>query len=99
MRLILQTKYQHLSNPETANYLGMTLNPGELMSKEEELYCDFRKMYLLLGQNSTLSIHNKILLYKFLNPYEHIATSCYVIPKIIMSTPLGSSETITYAVT
>jgi hypothetical protein len=35
-----------------------------IMKKRDELNIKFRKMYWLLGRNSELSIHNKIILYK-----------------------------------
>jgi hypothetical protein len=35
-----------------------------LRKKRDELNIKFRKMYWLLGRNSELSIHNKLILYK-----------------------------------
>jgi hypothetical protein len=54
---------------KTAKYLGMTLD-AKLRWKEhikknrDELNIKFSKMYLLLGRNSELSVHNKLILYK-----------------------------------
>lgn len=52
-----------------AKYLGMTLDTKlrwkeHILIKKEELNIKFRKMYWLLGRNSELSTHNKLLLYK-----------------------------------
>jgi hypothetical protein len=53
----------------TAKYLGMNLDAKlrwkeHIKKKRDELNIKFRKMYWLLGRNSELSIHNKLLLYK-----------------------------------
>jgi hypothetical protein len=53
----------------TAKYLGMTLDAKlrwkeHIKKKRDELNIKFRKLYWLLGRNSELSIHNKIILYK-----------------------------------
>lgn len=53
----------------TAKYLGMTLDAKlkwkeHVKKKKQELNLKFRKMYWLLGRQSQLSIHNKLLLYK-----------------------------------
>jgi uncharacterized protein YeeX (DUF496 family) len=50
----------------TAKYLLMPSCGGKsiLRNKRDELNIKFRKMYWLLGLNSELSIHNKIILYK-----------------------------------
>jgi hypothetical protein len=37
---------------------------GTIRKKHDELDIKFRKMYWLLGRNSELSIHNKLILYK-----------------------------------
>jgi Reverse transcriptase (RNA-dependent DNA polymerase) len=52
-----------------AKYLGMTLDvklswKPHVKIKKEELKTKSRKMYWLIGKNSTLSLQNKILLYK-----------------------------------
>jgi len=51
-----------------AKYLGLTLDAKlgwkeHIMINREELELRYRKMYYLLGRNSTLSTHNKLLLY------------------------------------
>jgi hypothetical protein len=48
---------------------GMTLDSKlrwkeHIKKKRDELNIKFRKMYLLLGRNSELSVHNKLTLYK-----------------------------------
>jgi hypothetical protein len=53
----------------TAKYLGMTLDAKlrwkeHIKKKRDELNIKFRKMYWLLGRNSDLSVHNKIIFYK-----------------------------------
>lgn len=53
----------------TAKYLGITLDAKlrwkvHVKKKREELGLKYRKMYWLIGRNSTLSIHNKLMLYK-----------------------------------
>ena len=53
----------------TAKYLGITLDAklrwkAHVKKKREELGIKYKKMYWLLGRNSTLSVHNKLLLYK-----------------------------------
>lgn len=53
----------------TAKYLGMTLDAKlrwkeHVKKKKSELELKYRKMYWLLGRNSELTIHNKLLLYK-----------------------------------
>lgn len=53
----------------TAKYLGMTLDAKlrwkeHIKKKREELNIKFRKMHWLLGRQSELAIHNKLLLYK-----------------------------------
>ena len=53
----------------TAKYLGMNLDAklrwkAHVKKKREELELRYKKMYWLLGKHSTLSVHNKILLYK-----------------------------------
>lgn len=52
-----------------AKYLGMTLDAKlkwneHVKKKTEELNIKFRKMYWLIGKQSELSIHNKLLIYK-----------------------------------
>lgn len=53
----------------SAKYLGMTLDAKlrwkvHVKKKREELGHKYRKMYWLIGKNSNLSLHNKLLLYK-----------------------------------
>jgi hypothetical protein len=53
----------------TAKYVGMKLDAklrrkGYVTEIGNELNIKFRKMYWLLGGNSELSIHNKIILYQ-----------------------------------
>ena len=52
-----------------AKYLGMTLDTklrwkAHVKKKREELGLKYRQLYWLLGRNSSLSINNKLLLYK-----------------------------------
>lgn len=52
----------------TAKYLGMTLDTKlrwkeHIRKKRAELGLKYRQLYWLLGRNSQLSIHNKILIY------------------------------------
>lgn len=52
-----------------AKYLGMNLDAKlkwkvHVKKKAEELQLKYRKMYWLIGRNSQLSIHNKLMLYK-----------------------------------
>ncbi|KAL1497326.1 hypothetical protein ABEB36_008308 [Hypothenemus hampei] len=54
---------------DTAKYLGITLDAklrwkAHVKKKKEELDIKLKKMYWLIGRNSTLTIYNKILLYK-----------------------------------
>lgn len=53
----------------TAKYLGITLDAklrwkAHVKKKREELELRYKKMYWLLGKHSSLSVQNKILLYK-----------------------------------
>lgn len=53
----------------TAKYLGITLDAGlrwkvHVKKKREELDIKYKKMYWLIGRNSSLSVHNKLMLYK-----------------------------------
>ena len=53
----------------TAKYLGMTLDTKlrwkeHVKKKKQELDLKFRKMYWLIGRNSSLTISNKLLLYR-----------------------------------
>lgn len=50
-------------------YFGMTLDvklkwKGHVKIKKTELNLKFKEMYLLLGQNSELSVHRKLMIYK-----------------------------------
>lgn len=60
---------QVVTYANTAKYLGFTLDTklrwkAHVKKKKEELGIKYKKMYWLLGRNSALSIHNKLLLYK-----------------------------------
>jgi hypothetical protein len=53
----------------TAKYLGMALDAklrwkAHVKKKREELDLRLKKMYWLIGRNSSLSLHNNLLLYK-----------------------------------
>lgn len=53
----------------TAKYLGMTLDAklrwkAHVKKKKDELELRYKRMYWLLGRHSTVTVHNKILLYK-----------------------------------
>lgn len=53
----------------TAKYLGITLDAklrwkAHVKKKREELGIKYRKLYWLIGRNSTLSLHNKLMIYK-----------------------------------
>jgi hypothetical protein len=53
-----------------AKYLGMNLDAklrwkGQIKKKHDELNIKIWKMYWLLGRNSEMSIHNKIILYSY----------------------------------
>ena len=53
----------------TAKYLGMTLDAklrwkAHVKKKRDELELRYKKMYWLLGRHSSVSVHNKLLLYK-----------------------------------
>ncbi|KAF6198264.1 hypothetical protein GE061_008011 [Apolygus lucorum] len=54
---------------DTVKYLGMTLDSklnwnNHIEKKKQELKTKFRRMYWLMGRNSHLSLHNKLLIYK-----------------------------------
>lgn len=58
-----------IPHANTAKYLGMTLDAKlrwkeHIKKKKEELNIKYRKMYWLMGRNSELTIHNKLLLYR-----------------------------------
>lgn len=60
---------QHVPYENTAKYLGMTLDAklrwkAHVKKKREELELRYKGMNWLLGRHSSLSISNKILLYK-----------------------------------
>lgn len=53
----------------TAKYLGMTLDTklrwkAHVKKKRDELELRYKTMYWLIGKHSSLSVHNKVLLYK-----------------------------------
>jgi len=59
---------QRVPYANTAKYLGMTLDTklrwkAHVKKKREELGLRYKKMHWLLGRNSSLSLHNKLLLY------------------------------------
>jgi hypothetical protein len=54
---------------QPAKYLGMTLDvklrwKAHVKKKREEMDLRYERMYWLIGRNSSLSLHNKLLLYK-----------------------------------
>lgn len=60
---------QEIPYSNTAKYLGMTLDAklrwkAHIKNKKEELQIRYTKMYWLIGKHSTLTIQNKLLLYK-----------------------------------
>ena len=60
---------QKLPYANTAKYLVMTLDAklrwkAHVKKKREELGLRYKKMYWLTGRDSSLSLHNKLLLYK-----------------------------------
>jgi len=60
---------QKVPYANTAKYLGTTLDAklrwkAHVKKKRETLDLRYKKMYWLIGRNSSLSQHNKLLLYK-----------------------------------
>lgn len=60
---------QIVPHANEAKYLGMTLDAklrwkSHVKKKREQLGMKYRQMYWLIGGNSELSVHNKLLLYK-----------------------------------
>lgn len=60
---------QAIPYENTAKYLGMTLDAklrwkAHVKKKRDELNLRYKQMYWLLGRNSSLSLQNKLLLYK-----------------------------------
>jgi hypothetical protein len=60
---------QKVPYANTAKYLGMTLDAklrwkAHVKKKREKLGLRYKKIYWLIGRNSSLSLHNKLLLYK-----------------------------------
>jgi hypothetical protein len=60
---------QQIPYSDNAKYLGMTLDSklrwkAHVKKKRQELNLKFRKMHWLIGRNSELTTHNKLLLYK-----------------------------------
>ena len=60
---------QKIPYTNTAKYLGMTLDAklrwkARVKKKREEMDQRYKRMYWLIGRNSSLSLHNKLLLYK-----------------------------------
>jgi hypothetical protein len=58
-----------IPHSNTAKYLGMMLDAKlrwkvHVKKKREELGLIYRKIYWLLGRRSTLSLHDKLMLYK-----------------------------------
>lgn len=65
----IEINSQQVPYANTAKYLGMTLDTKlkwkeHVKKKKEELSIKFRKMNWLLGRNSELTIHNKLLIYR-----------------------------------
>jgi len=76
---------QKVQYANTAKYLGMTLDIklriAHVKKKQEELGLRYKKMYWLIGRNSSLSLHNKLLLYKqILKPVWTTVSNCGVAP-------------------
>ena len=60
---------QKVPYANTAKYLGMTLDAklrwkAHVKKKREEMDQRYKRMYWLIGRNSSLSLHNKFLLHK-----------------------------------
>ena len=60
---------QKVPYANTAKYLGMTLDAklrwkAHVKKERQELGLRYKKMYWLIGRNSSLSLHNKLLQYK-----------------------------------
>ena len=60
---------QKVPYTNTAKYLGMTLDAklrwkAHVKKKRQELDLRYKKMYWLIGRNSSLSLHNKLIIYK-----------------------------------
>jgi hypothetical protein len=58
-----------ISHSLTAKYLGTTLDAKlrwkvHVKKKMEELGIKYRRIYLLIGRQSAMSTHNKLVLYK-----------------------------------
>lgn len=58
-----------IPHSNTAKYLGITLDTKlqwevHVEKKREELGLKYRKMYWLIGRNSKLFLHNKLMIYK-----------------------------------
>jgi len=61
---------QKVPYANTAKYLGMTLDSklrwkAHVKKKREELDLRYKKMYWLIGRNSSLSLHNKLIIHKY----------------------------------
>jgi hypothetical protein len=59
----------HVPYASTSKYLVMNLDDKigweeHIKKKHDELNMKFRKIYLLLGRNSGLSVQNKLILYE-----------------------------------
>ena len=64
-------KNWHIQRNESKSvkYLGMTLDAklhwkAHVKKKREKMDFRYKRMYWLIGRNSALSLHNKLLLYK-----------------------------------
>ena len=58
---------------------------GQVKKKREELGLRYKKMYWLIGRNSSLSLHNELLLlHKQIHPFGHTVSNCGVAPNKVI---------------
>ena len=80
---------QKVPYANNAKYLGMTLDAmlrwkTQVKKKPEEVDLRYRTMYWLIGRNSSLSLHNKLLLYKqILKPIRMYGIQLWGCTKVI----------------